>query len=257
MADALDELRQKVSLSCRILGNELQDETGHVSVRIPGSDEMYLRCRDGRGYGLIGTKPHQVRRVDFDGKGDDLGSEYAAPNESPLHGEIYRARPDINAVVHVHPFYALLCGITGVEFKPLFGGYEPPAARIAIAGVPILHRASTITSKELALLVVEAMGDRDIILLRGHGIAAAGASVQEATVLAIEFERLSKVLYYVAATGRTPLELPPEDIHRYDAKNPDRGAFRKARTQSHDLPAADDSGWARYVTALDRAAGLV
>ncbi len=255
MADALDELRQKVSLSCRILGNELQDETGHVSARVPGSDEMYLRCRDGRGHGLLGTRPHQVRRVDFDGKGDDLGSEYAAPNESPLHGEIYRARPDINAVVHVHPFYALLCGIAGVEFKPLIGGYHPPSARIAIQGVPIMHRAATITSKELALQAVEAMGDRDIILLRGHGIAAAGASVQEATVLAINFERLAKILYYVAQTGRTPIELSPEDIARYDPKNPKRSEFRKARTQAHDLAAADDSGWARFVESLDRAAG--
>ena len=256
MADQLDELRQKVSLSCRILANELQDETGHVSVRIPGTDEMYLRCRDGRGYGLLGTQVHQVRRVDFDGRGDDLGAEYAAPNESPLHGEIYRAKADVNAVVHVHPFFLLLCGITGVEFKPVFGGYRPPAARIAIQGVPVFNRAATVTSKELALQMVEKMGDRDLILLRGHGVAVAGTSVEDATNLAIEFERLGKIMYYLAQSGRTLIELSPDDVARYDPSSRKAQAFRSQRRQSADLAAADDSGWTRYLSNLDRATGL-
>lgn len=254
MADTLDALRQKVSLSCNILGNELQEDTGHVSARIPGTDEMYLRCRDGRGYGLLGTQTNLIRRVDFDGKGDDLGSEYAAPNESPLHGEIYRAKPDVGAVVHVHPFYLLLCGITGVEFKPVIGGYRPPTARIAIEGVPVFNRAATVTSKELALQMIEQMGDRNLILLRGHGAAVVGKSVEEATSLAIEFERLAKIMYLATVTGRPLIELAPEDVARYDPGNPDRQPFKRERRQSDELAAAADrGGWTRYISNLERA----
>ena len=71
MADKLEELRANVAVSCRILGmlDLVRESTGHVSARIPGTDEMWIRCRGGDELGLTFTGMHNVRRTDFDGQG--------------------------------------------------------------------------------------------------------------------------------------------------------------------------------------------
>ena len=99
--------------------------------------------------------------MDFDGNGPLIGT-YRLPHELPLHGEVYKARPDAQAVVHAHPYSVLLCGLVGVEFRPVFGGYQPPTLRIALDGVPVYDRVTqTITNRELALEMLDAMGDRN------------------------------------------------------------------------------------------------
>src|SRR4051812_9232688 len=208
MADLTDELRRKVALSCRILANELNDGTGHVSARVPGTDDMVLRCRDGRGGGLLETNVHHIRRVDFDGEG--AGDEYASPHETPLHGEIYRARPEVNAVVHVHPLYGLLCSMTNQQFRPIFGGFRPMSLRIALLGVPVYGRAATVTTRDMAKEMIDAMGERDIVLLKGHGLAAVGPTVEAATNLAIDFERLAFITWEVARSGLHADDITPE-----------------------------------------------
>ena len=102
MADPLDELARDVALACRILARQglVREIIGHVSARIPGTDEMFIRCRGEDEYGLAFTSEEQIRRVDFDGQGGGLGERHVTPLELPIHGETYRARPDVGAVVH-------------------------------------------------------------------------------------------------------------------------------------------------------------
>ena len=71
MAEPMEELRGKVAVSCRILAMEgLVDEIlGHVSARIAGGDEMWIRCRSPEKEGVRYTTVDAIRRVDFDGKG--------------------------------------------------------------------------------------------------------------------------------------------------------------------------------------------
>jgi len=97
MDEALHEIREKVALSCRILAMEgLVDETlGHVSARIPGTDEMYIRCRGEEENGVRYTTVDDIRRVNFDGNGEDLLGIYQVPKELPIHGEIMKFRPEV------------------------------------------------------------------------------------------------------------------------------------------------------------------
>ena len=257
MADDLAELRRKVAISCRILGSEL-GSGGHVSARIPDTNEMWLRCRGGRAEnGLAATDLHHIRRVDFDGEGPELGPKHASPHETPLHGEVYRARPEVGAVAHVHPRYALLCGVAGVEFVPVTGGYNPGLLRIALQGVPVYPRAATVTDKEMAGEMLEVMGSRDIVLLRGHGIAAVGRTVEAATSLAIRFETLCELMWQLALSGRKPFEVSPEDKARYDPNR--RGPAVPASRDWQTLLNTGDGeemGWRGYVRKLERTAGL-
>ena len=130
-ADELAQLRDTIATGCRILALEglVEGVLGHVSARVDGS-RMLLRCRGPAEHGLLFTTPDDVRLVDFGGEGDENGSGYRTPNELPIHGEIFRARPEVNAVVHAHPPAVLLCGITALPLRPVFGSYNIPAMRM-------------------------------------------------------------------------------------------------------------------------------
>lgn len=265
MAEDVDELRKKVAVACRVLGHEFPG-AGHASARIPGTDEMWLRCRGGAAGegGLVATDVHHIRRLDFDGEGPGRGKLHIAPHETPLHGEIYKARPDVGAVVHVHPRHAVLCSVVGVEFTPVFGGFNPGLARISILGVPVYSRAATVIDTDMAAEMIEVMGDRDIVLLRGHGIAATGKTVEAATTLACRFETLCELMWQVALSGRKPIEITPEDRLRYDPRNPNPVVFPPERDfqgvrrvgGGGGEEEGGGTGWGGYVRKVEQIYGL-
>ena len=142
---------------------------GHVSARV-SSDEIVIRCRGPHDGGLCMSDAGDVWRVTLDGDPVDLPEGYAAPKELPLHTELLRARPSLAAVVHAHPRSALLCGLAGLNVRPVFGAYNIPAMRLALRGVPIFPKTALVTRPELAREVVAAMAESDA----GHGDGGAG-----------------------------------------------------------------------------------
>ncbi|MBI2357932.1 MAG: class II aldolase/adducin family protein [Deltaproteobacteria bacterium] len=222
MADPIEELREKVALSCRILAMEglVEGILGHVSARIPDSQEMWIRCRSQKEQGVRYTSVDAIRRVNFDGKGALGKEEYQAPNELPIHGEIYKKRPEVGCVIHAHPREALICGIADLELRPIFGAFNMPAMRMALEGVPVFPRSFLITRPELAAPMIDIMGDKRLCLMKGHGITVTGKSVEEATVRALNFDTLARTTLQVAQTGRKAPDIAPEDI----AELPDIGS---------------------------------
>jgi 3,4-dihydroxyphthalate decarboxylase len=219
MADpgpGIEVLREKVALACRVLAREglVRDIIGHVSARVPGTGEMLLRCRGGEERGLAYTVPDQVRRVTFEGS--EPGEGYALPLELPIHGETYRARPEVGAVVHAHPEASLLCGLAGIELRPVFGAFDPYALAIAAEGVPVFPRAVLIDTPALATGLVAVMGRQRTCLMRGHGVTVTGATVEEATIGAIKLEALARVCWELARSGRTVPELPPGEVASFE-----------------------------------------
>jgi ribulose-5-phosphate 4-epimerase/fuculose-1-phosphate aldolase len=208
-----ERLRETVAQACRILALEgLADGVlGHVSARVDDG-RMLLRCRGRQERGLAFTSADDVRLVDLDGHGDDPASGYAVPNELPIHGELLRARPEVGAVVHAHPPAVLLCGLAGLELRPVFGAYNIPAMRLALEGVPVYPRSLLIRRPELAAEMIAAMAGRPLCVLRGHGITVTGASVQQAVVRALDLEALARVTLELARLGREVADLPPEDV---------------------------------------------
>lgn len=190
----------------------MRDITGHVSARLPGSDEMLLRCRGEDEYGLSFTTASQVRRLGFGGEGSGLGKKHVKPLELPIHGETYRARPEVGAVVHAHPTATLLCGLAGIELRPIFGAYDPYATGVAAAGVPVFPKAVLIDSPELGAELLQAMGGHDACLMRGHGVTVVGATVEQATIRALKLEALAQVTWQLASAGKTVPDLPSDEL---------------------------------------------
>ncbi|HLG69009.1 MAG TPA: class II aldolase/adducin family protein [Chloroflexota bacterium] len=210
-----EEVRAKVAQACRILAMTglVKEITGHVSARVPGSDgEMYLRCRGDDEFGLPYTGAVAIQRVTLDGD-SEVAPGNVLPIELPIHGEVLRAKPEMNCVVHAHPPYCLLCGMAGIELRPVYGAYDPSGITIATQ-LKTYPRSILISSRELGEEVVRTMGDSSFALLRGHGIVVAGATIEEATINAIRLENLAKTCWQLAQHGPLP-EISAADIEAF------------------------------------------
>jgi len=199
-------LAQKVALSCRILAKLglFKETTGHVSARGADGKSMLIRGRGREETGLLFTKPRDIVRADFNGRKLEKKSALKPPNESCIHGELYKSRPEFGAVVHAHPQSVVLTSMAGIELRPIFGGYDPRAMRLAIRAIPVYQSSLTLHSKEQVHQMMGVMGDRDICILRGHGVVVAGASVEDATVKAIKLDALARMNLQAASLGKVP-----------------------------------------------------
>ncbi|MYU11416.1 class II aldolase/adducin family protein [Streptomyces sp. SID8361] len=230
--------RELIALGCRILAFRglAADILGHISLR-RDDGALYLRCRGPHERGLLLTEPSDVHPVPLDGEPAPPDG-YRVPNELPIHREILRTRPDVAAVVHVHPPHVVAADLAGLPLRPIVGAYDIPAMRMALDGIPVYPRAVLVTRADLGQEVAEALADRPVAILRGHGIVATGDSVQQAVVRALSVESLAMMTLRSAAGPALPPPLPPEDI----AELPDLGGGFN-----------DTLVWNSHVAALEHA----
>lgn len=232
----MDELRRTVADACRILAAKgvADGILGHVSARID-DEHLLVRTRGPGDRGLLHTTVADIRLVDLDGHGEDLG-EWQPPNELPIHTELLRTRPEVGAVVHAHPPALLVCGLAGLPLRPIYGAFDIPGMRLAAGGIPVYPRAVLIRRRDLAQEMLAAMGDRPVCLLRGHGVTVTGRSVEEAVVRTIALERLASVTLHLAQLGAYVPAIGAADL----AELPDLGtAF------------TNDAPWRALLAELD------
>lgn len=236
----MSDLRTTVATACRILAQQglAADVLGHVSVRL-AADRILLRCRGPQDRGLLFTVADDIREVDLDG-GGDLDGGYAVPNEFHIHTELFRARADVQAVVHAHPRDVVVAELAGVQLRQVFGAYNIPASRLANQGVPVYPRSVLVRTPELGRAVATAMKDAKACILRGHGVVTAGESVEQATLRALDLAELSRISTEVALLAGRPRVVPEDDRREL----PDLGS------SFNDL-----SRWRHYIGRLD-VAGL-
>lgn len=210
--DPVAVLRAQVADACRILAANgcMGEIVGHVSARIPGTDEMVVRCRRLDDPGVEYTTLDDVKRIRLDGSSDELDG-YRLQGEFAIHSEIYRRRPDVGAVVHGHPRASLLCGILELPFLPVIGAYDVALLEMAIQSIPTYRRGILISTPELAGDMCDAMGTAKVCLLQGHGIVTVGADVPDAAVRAIKLESLAELMVQMFSIGRQPKSVGDAD----------------------------------------------
>ncbi|HEY3303294.1 MAG TPA: class II aldolase/adducin family protein [Candidatus Binatia bacterium] len=238
----LDEARELVARSCRILGklNMTKEPSGHVSARIAGSNTILIKAR-GRGEsGLRFVTERDLITVDIDGKKLEGRDDLAVPQEVFIHTWIYRARPDVGCVIHVHPATVVLFTICDLPILPLFGAYDPSGLRLAMEGVPTYPRSVLIANDKLGKELAASLGKQRACLMRGHGITAVGPSVQEATLTAIRLNELAEINYRGRLLGN-PRPISKEDMETFSAL-PAEGRKSSVHTES---------AWRYYCNLLD------
>ncbi|HET9550233.1 MAG TPA: class II aldolase/adducin family protein [Candidatus Binatia bacterium] len=240
MAD-LTKLRELVAQSCRVLGklNLTKEPSGHVSARVPGEDKVLIKARGPEESGLRFVSARDIITVDFNGKklaGDD-GLD--VPQEVFIHTWLYKTRPDVECVVHVHPLTVVLFTICGKPLQPLFGAYDPSGLRLLVEGLATYPRSITVSSEKLGEEFANAMGKKQACLMRGHGITSAGPSVEDATLTAIKLNDAAVINYQASLLG-TPQPISQEDIEILVGKS--RGGNQAVHANSN---------WRYYCKLLD------
>ncbi len=223
--------RDLVAKSCRILGKlELtKAATGHVSQRIGDSDHVLIRARGPDELGVRFTSTDQVITVDLDGQLVDGPDGLTPPQEVFIHTWLYRTRPEVKSVIHIHPPTVVLFTICNKPLLPLYGAYDPSSLDLLLDGIPTYGRSITIRTDELGREFSKAMGDKRACLMRGHGITTAGATVEEATVTAIKLNELAEMNYRAHLLG-DPQPISDEDIAVFQSRN--KGSAR-SKISSH------------------------
>jgi len=208
-----DELAFKVATACRVLGHRglVDGVLGHVSARV-GDGNYLIRCRGDHERGVALTESSDIRRIDLTGQLIDGDDAWSVPKEVSIHTALMNRRPEVGAVVHAHPRSALLAGLADIVPRPVFGAFNIPAMRMALGGVSVYPRAVLISRLDLAEEMMQAMGDKNVCILRGHGITVAGPSVEAATVAAVNLNELLSVAVELARLGAEPPDLPASDF---------------------------------------------
>jgi L-fuculose-phosphate aldolase len=229
--------REIVAKSCRILGGlELtKAATGHVSHRV--GDRIFIRARGGDEIGVRYTSADEVIVVDLNGKKVEGPEGLAAPQEVFIHTWLYKTRPEVKSVIHIHPPTVVLFTICEKPLQPIYGAYDPSSVSLLLDGIPTYGRAITIRNDDLGKDFAEAMGNKSVCLMRGHGITTAGATVEEATVTAIRMNEIAEMNYRAYLLGN-PRPISEED----------QAVFRKSSSQSREtgLNTHMNSTWRYY-----------
>lgn len=207
------ELRQQLADVCRVLFRlHLVDYMGHPSVRLPGTDRVLIKPRHSE---LIRAqdklRAEDMALIDLDGQ--HLDGPHPPPGERFIHSAIYRARPDVNAVVHTHQPMATVMSIGDVPILPVLH----VEGEVAEEPVPVWPHGMLVTTPELGASLAAALGSRRVVLMQGHGIASVAESVPEAALQAIHLEHLAEANWRVRAMGREPRPLPIDELRQRSA----------------------------------------
>jgi ribulose-5-phosphate 4-epimerase/fuculose-1-phosphate aldolase len=177
VANKINEARAELSLANRIVAHEgIIDAFGHVSMRHPDNPNRYLLSRS-RAPELV--EPGDFIEYDLDSRPvrEPTVTQYS---ERVIHGEIYKARPEVMSVCHHHcPAFMPLI-ITGADYVPVFhlgaGGGRPPYwdQHDEFGDTNML-----VVQPEEGASLARALGSHWMVLMRRHGVTVAGTSVRD------------------------------------------------------------------------------
>jgi ribulose-5-phosphate 4-epimerase/fuculose-1-phosphate aldolase len=175
---------QDIVLATRMLVNEgVMDAFGHVSVRKPGDSGKYLMSR--------ACAPNAITPSDI--LEFTLESKLVRPNQAQLfaerviHGEIYKARPDVMAIVHCHPTALLPFCIAGVPLVPVFlmGATIGPHVPFWDQQDEFGDTGLLVVKPEEGRSLTRALAQNSIVLMKRHGATVIGANLPDLVFRAV------------------------------------------------------------------------
>jgi ribulose-5-phosphate 4-epimerase/fuculose-1-phosphate aldolase len=199
MLDPIESLKEKMVLVCKVLQNQgLIDGYGHVTARLP----------DGRILSTPHMPPGKVAIRDIiviDGEGRKLEG-FGEPNgETAMHTSIYKARADVQCILHYHADELVVVAAAGQGIKVI--------ANCAVdfhRGTPIYDSPLLIRNQQLGDKVAAALGDRNAVLLRGHGGTVVAHDLDRLLRLGINLVRSAKIQIMAASFGAVKTHTPEE-----------------------------------------------
>lgn len=209
MGRAVDLARREVALGNRILANEgVLDAFGHVSIRHPENPNRYLLSRS-RSPELV--EPDDVLEFDLDSN-PVRPAKVNLYSERVIHGEIYKARPDVMAVVHHHSPAILPYCVSGVGLVPVFHLGAPMGAE-----VPFWDQRDDfgdtnmlVVKPEEGASLARALGKHSMVLMRRHGATVVGSSIPDLVLRTIYSCRNAEFQWQARLLGQVSTLSPGE-----------------------------------------------
>jgi ribulose-5-phosphate 4-epimerase/fuculose-1-phosphate aldolase len=235
----LDQAKQVLARANRMIANEgVLDAFGHVTMRHPTDPKRYLMSRS-RGPELV--QPEDIQEFTLD-------SEIIKPIEARLygerviHGEIYKSRPDVNAVCHHHAPSILPFCISGMELKPVYhlGATMGTAVPFWDSRDDFGDTTLIVAKPEEGASLAKALGPNWMVLMRRHGATTAGTSLEELTFRTI----------YTARNAAVQIE-----AHNLGHVSPLTAAETELAGEYNLRPGPVARAWEYWSVRLDKAEG--
>ena len=205
-SDAL--LRAQTAATTRLMVMEgLLDYSGQVAVRAPGRDAFFIQSAiEPRS----DVSPDSMLLVGFDGA--VIEGEGRPPFEIPIHIEIFKARPDVEAIVHCHMELAIwFTMMEGVQLVPM----RARAIRWR-SGIPMDMDPSHIKTTQQGQTLARTLGPHHAALMRAHGMVLTAESLPALLVDAVHFDENARAQMQVMQAGKTPLPLTDAELEQID-----------------------------------------
>lgn len=165
------------------------DHNGHCSAR-RDANAFYINS----GASVRGAlTENDIVTVDLDGNLVDGGAR--PPLEFHIHSEVYRARPDVNAVMHTHPQWSTFLTMAGVTFKPVY------AQGVLLGDIPLMDSPLSVNTKPMGEKLAATLGRGPAALLKAHGVVIVGADIVECFALAAYVEENAYRQYMAIQIG--------------------------------------------------------
>jgi L-fuculose-phosphate aldolase len=203
---ANEALKRKLITAGKVLAAAGQGDftRGHISARLPGKKALFIMKP--HSVGLDEITASNILTIDLDG--NVVAGKARRHSEVFIHSEIYRARDDVGCVIHSHPPYAVALSGTGRALRALS---QPAALFYQSVG---LYDATInlIRTPEMGAAVAAALGPHRAVLLKNHGVAVVGASIEEAVIGAISLENAAMIQMVTEASGTPASDFSDADI---------------------------------------------
>jgi ribulose-5-phosphate 4-epimerase/fuculose-1-phosphate aldolase len=211
-------LLEDIVVGSRILADfGVVDGFGHVSARSPTNPNHFLMSRS---LAPALVTADDIMEFDLDGNPVDARGRKVFL-ERFIHAEIYRARPDVMSVVHTHSPGVIPFSVSKVQLRAMF--HNPSFLAV---GVPVWdirkdfgETNMLVSNSAIGKSLAAALGDKPVVLMRGHGDVAVGPSVKMAVFRAYYTDVDAKLQAQALALGGEPNYLTPGEGVKADQTN--------------------------------------
>jgi ribulose-5-phosphate 4-epimerase/fuculose-1-phosphate aldolase len=190
MIDTVEAIKEKMILVCKVLQQQgVIDGYGHLTVRLA----------DGRILSTPHMPPGKVALRDLiviDAQGKKLEGAGEPNGETPMHTSIYKARPDVHCILHYHPDEVIAVAASGHEIKILSN-----SGVHFYRGTPIYDSPLLIRTDQLGDKVAATLGDKNAVLLRGHGGTVVSNNLDNLLRLGLDLVRSARLQIMAAPLG--------------------------------------------------------
>jgi L-fuculose-phosphate aldolase len=198
MSSELEDVKGEVATANRVLANlglatGMRAALGHASMRVPSEPRhFFVKGREYEYDALAIMEPDDMVMCDTEGFLIAARPGLTQCSEVKIHACIYKTRPDVQAVVHVHPRFTILMSILAGTLKPMC----QEGAQLLRHKLPIYPHVKTIQSDAEGMEVARLLGDSPAMLLLGHGAVTTGKRLSEAVMNMAHLEEQARMNYF-------------------------------------------------------------